>query len=552
MKNLLATILILLTAQTVFSQTCGSINGTSTPNTSTNNNQYWVKIYYHIVRRTDQTGGFSASQLCNITSRLNQDFNPYGIYFATTGTGFSYLNNDSFFDLTASSSTPFSVNAPSDAINIYLVNSYTPQNSGSLNIAGCANGIPSSAFWIVNNEIFNAISHEMGHCLGLYHTHRGTPLGPNPETDTNSCLENINSSNCSTCGDKICDTAASPNLLGFTNNCVYTNPTGWTQNGTPYNPDTRNIMSYSNNACLTQFSTQQVYAMKNRLIGSGLTLNSPFPTISGVSTVCNSSTYTVQNIASGYAVSTWTSSNTGVANINTTGLLTKVSNGLVTVRASISQGCASYFATKSVYVGTPNQLSGTYSFGTFTYPISIPSTGIGVSSSTPSIYFNLRQEDPNATTNWSTTSSGGSSSFSNNGLNSSLFLSGGAYRNLSCFSSNSCGVSPTVTFNCYNYSSGFRMSTFPNPASAELNVSAEEVLNEEDALSLIKNQQLLLTDDIKKIDLKLFDNKSKQVLSGKFSDKKIKFDTQKVPNGEYFLHIGEGEYKVIKRIIIQN
>lgn len=65
-------------------------------------------------------------------------------------------------------------------------------------------------------------SHEIGHCLDLLHTHQGTQPG------SAGCAENINGSNCNTCGDEICDTPAD-NGNGVVNG---------------YTPDLRNLMSY--------------------------------------------------------------------------------------------------------------------------------------------------------------------------------------------------------------------------------------------------------------------------------------------------------------------
>ena len=47
----------------------------------------------------------------------------------------------------------------------------------------------------------STVAHEMGHCLGLYHTHNGTG-------DNNGTPELVNGSNSSTAGDYITDTPA--------------------------------------------------------------------------------------------------------------------------------------------------------------------------------------------------------------------------------------------------------------------------------------------------------------------------------------------------------
>ena len=53
------------------------------------------------------------------------------------------------------------------------------------------------------------ISHEMGHVLFLWHTHHGTyPEGGDP----NQCMELVDGSNSTICGDYISDTPADPNI----------------------------------------------------------------------------------------------------------------------------------------------------------------------------------------------------------------------------------------------------------------------------------------------------------------------------------------------------
>lgn len=99
----------------------------------------------------------------------------------------------------------------------------------------------------------HVLSHELGHCLGLYHTH-DTPYG----------AELVNGSNCSTAGDLICDTPADPglHLPGNLNiyTCAYTG-TGVDVNGQPYTPLTNNIMSYAIWDCYNAFTAGQFNVM---------------------------------------------------------------------------------------------------------------------------------------------------------------------------------------------------------------------------------------------------------------------------------------------------
>jgi len=94
------------------------------------------------------------------------------------------------------------------------------------------------------------LAHELGHVLGLPHTHG---LG-----NTGVTAELVDGSNCDVAGDQFCDTPADPNLLNKVNanNCNYTG-TVKDPNGQSYNPDVSNIMSYSMDACMNSFSNQQ-------------------------------------------------------------------------------------------------------------------------------------------------------------------------------------------------------------------------------------------------------------------------------------------------------
>ena len=96
----------------------------------------------------------------------------------------------------------------------------------------------------------------MGHFLNLYHTHE-TAFGN----------ELVNRTNCSSTGDKCCDTEADPGLEGLIDkSCLYTGKLKDTS-GAFYQPKPKNIMSFSNDDCRCNFSRTQflriIYTLQN-------------------------------------------------------------------------------------------------------------------------------------------------------------------------------------------------------------------------------------------------------------------------------------------------
>jgi hypothetical protein len=133
-------------------------------------------------------------------------------------------------------------------VDIYILPAYTF-------FRGTAYGIPNHYLTIYAGR-FNTchMAHEMGHCLGLLHTH---------ETSTGDEL--VDGSNCGSAGDELCDTPADPQLSSANVDdvtCVYFG-TDTDANGDMYNPDVTNTMSYAPFNCRGSFTNDQ----ENRMHG---------------------------------------------------------------------------------------------------------------------------------------------------------------------------------------------------------------------------------------------------------------------------------------------
>lgn len=210
---------------------------------------YIANIYVHIVRSSSGSG-FGNGIANEILNDLNNYYSGTGIQFNLKGSEF--IDNDQYYvQLTTSEAySLFSENSHTNAIDIYVLGEST-----TWGYAGLAQGIPATAF-IVHGNFYNksSLPHEMGHCLGLYHTHHGTVYEGG---DGNQCSEYVDGTNSSTCGDYIADTPADPNRWS---NCAYIG-TSTDAHGDEYVPDPSNIMSYAGKTCRTNFTNLQ----KNRM-----------------------------------------------------------------------------------------------------------------------------------------------------------------------------------------------------------------------------------------------------------------------------------------------
>lgn len=285
------------------------------------NSSYCIKVVFYIVRDDNGSGGFNSNNIPQIMRNLNNAFNSHNVFLYNVG--IEYINSTQYYDLNvANGSNEFpgliATNNSTSAINFYLVNKVF---EGSAEYAGMAENIPSRNLVVANDMALRPTSaHEVGHCLNLFHTHRGTSEG--------GCNEAIDGSNCSTCGDYVCDTPADPGLgLSNLSSCVYVGGGG-------YNPLVENLMSYSG-SCRESFTNGQANRFMSALATSSvlqpiINSNCNIPTISGVNTICDNSIYTLNNLPTNTTVTWEAIPSTGV-------VLSNQSASSVTVQANTSQ-----------------------------------------------------------------------------------------------------------------------------------------------------------------------------------------------------------------------
>jgi len=234
-------------------------------NTKILQDTYYLKIYVHVIRNTNGSGGYTTEEVDEILGYLDSSFNPHDIFFDwdenidfidddywAFGPGYFYFDDDIF-----------EVNNHTDGIDIYLF----PESAYSA--GGLANGVgESSEFWVSGSSgsygsyaKSYVVAHEMGHVLNLWHTHHGC--------ETDGIWEATDGSNCETSGDFICDTPADPDM-DFSVDPVTCE---WNYNAYcfppesvySYNPDPKNIMSYSIIPCFEYFTAGQGERMRESI-----------------------------------------------------------------------------------------------------------------------------------------------------------------------------------------------------------------------------------------------------------------------------------------------
>jgi hypothetical protein len=211
---------------------------------------YFLGVAFHIVRNDDGSGGVPEYVVTETMENLN-------LFYEEGGYAFSQISSIEYIDNTVyntNSDSLAEIRALHDvpnAINIYF--SYAlPYSMG-----GYSGSVGSGNTYVIINSYhatkYSVAAHEVGHVLYLFHTHQGY----------NECTDG---SNCNTAGDLICDTPADPNLLNkIGSNCSYIGDDVPPCGGLPYDPDTRNLMSYAPPSCTDHFTPQQFDRMEGYL-----------------------------------------------------------------------------------------------------------------------------------------------------------------------------------------------------------------------------------------------------------------------------------------------
>jgi hypothetical protein len=216
-----------------------------------------VRVVFHILRNDNGTNAAATEEYLEEELRkIRNEFQPWDICFMLVG--FNYINNTTLNTLMNSNNATHRAdlfeNDWSNVLNIYCHQEL--RNNNGTGLIGTAYDIPNTHMSIDIPENFDGVlSHEIGHCLGLFHTFE-TAFGN----------ELVNGTNCATAGDRVCDTPADPNGAFNNNTCLYTGTTR-DANNQLYNPQINNIMSYYFD-CMTIFTGGQRTRIYDTIAGN--------------------------------------------------------------------------------------------------------------------------------------------------------------------------------------------------------------------------------------------------------------------------------------------
>ncbi len=264
---------------------------------------YYIKIYFHVVH-DGPDGMLTAQEVQSAYDRLMGDYSPLNIFFVWD-CYINYINNHEYYvrPLQVGGNPPHenfeeytSIYGHSDGIDLFLFGPDSGQGEIGLTYdsgAGLSNDTPGNALAVVGfqNSYFHpnqveiplynssVLSHEMGHCLGLYHTY-GVSSGPQCTPSSGFPDEYANGDGCCDCRDLVCDTQFEPGQ-GMCTFFGFPPPTNCTEDdcqidcatcdytpltipndpaGNPYWPPLptgKNIMTVSHVQCATEFTVGQ-------------------------------------------------------------------------------------------------------------------------------------------------------------------------------------------------------------------------------------------------------------------------------------------------------
>ena len=207
---------------------------------STRNDIIYVPVKFHIIARTEGTGGIAESDVLQQLAVLNRDYAEQDIQFYIDS-GFNYISNTATFNDPSSQAGTFVL---SNAKLNGRVNIFIPSTAmtGSGNPGTVLGFYSPFRDWVVIRQAevrlrTITLTHELGHYLSLLHPHNGwdsaeflaniDQFTPTPAISAGGSVPTENQDrtgackNCETAGDFLCDTPPDYNFGFGWNDCDF-------------------------------------------------------------------------------------------------------------------------------------------------------------------------------------------------------------------------------------------------------------------------------------------------------------------------------------------
>jgi hypothetical protein len=259
----------------------------------------YIPLTIHNVRNTSGEGGIADNAILGFLCGLNALYADQDIQFFIYG----QINNlaDDFIDANSNTfQARFNMfqNKVANTLNLYIGRSTFYPASGYLSYYSPNYDFIFLQVPMVSNDA-KTEAHEIGHFFNLPHTFNGWE-GTDAEADYNGVKSPTNvpltgrvvelvtrgaGSNCATEADGFCDTEADYHSTALIQVCNFT-PATLDPDSNQLDPDESNLMSYYNDACQTQFSTEQKAAIAMDVAARNWVSNTPPSTaiVTGVTT----------------------------------------------------------------------------------------------------------------------------------------------------------------------------------------------------------------------------------------------------------------------------
>ncbi len=237
-----------------------------------------VPITIHLVGNDDGSGRYSLENALKTLCKLNQDMAASDFFFWLYDIRY---HNNTLWNTGGWNNHGAMYNA-TRLPNTY--NSYIVTEAGDVTYPVCGyfgggvDGVVLDRSCVGANS--TTWAHETGHYFGLPHTFVGWEGDDYSAGDVApNWAERANGSNCNFAADEFCDTRA--DYLSYRWNCTIAGESAFDltdATGATFKADGTNYMSYSDDACMTSFSTEQINYMSFVLNGGRsnlLTLAAP-------------------------------------------------------------------------------------------------------------------------------------------------------------------------------------------------------------------------------------------------------------------------------------